>query len=64
MVTILIAAYGFYLVPVLLPNVIGLGRAPLLFDIGQFIVHGIVTPHKLGSFYSPSLAAVPLLHSR
>src|SRR5947209_4876735 len=39
-----------------------LGLAPVLFGFGQFIVHGVVTPRKLGSFYNPGLAAVLLLH--
>jgi hypothetical protein len=62
MVTNLLAAYGFYLLPVFLPNVIWLGLAPVLSGFGQFIVHGIQTPRKLGSFYNPGLAAVLLLH--
>jgi Protein of unknown function with HXXEE motif len=62
MVTNLVAAYGFYLLPVFLPNVIWFGLAPVLFGFGQFIVHGIYTPRKLGSFYNPGLAAVILLH--
>jgi Protein of unknown function with HXXEE motif len=62
MVVNVLAAYGFYLIPVFFPNAYWLGIAPTLFGFGQFIVHGIVTPRKLGSFYSPGLGAVVFLH--
>lgn len=62
MVGNVIAAYFFYLLPVFFPNMIWLGIAPTLFGISQFIVHGIVTPKKLGQFYNPGLGAVVLLH--
>lgn len=62
MITNLLATYVFYLVPVFLPNVIWLGLAPMIFGMGQFIVHGIVTNKKLKSFYNPGLGAVVLLH--
>nr|WP_248736158.1 HXXEE domain-containing protein [Neobacillus rhizosphaerae] len=51
-----------YLVPVFLPDVIWLGLAPMLFGMMQFVVHGIMTPKKLGQFYNPGLAAVVLGH--
>jgi hypothetical protein len=57
-----VAAYGFYLVPCFFPNVVWLGLAPTLFGFGQFGMHGVLTPKKLGSFYNPGLAAVVLLH--
>ena len=62
MIINVIAAYLFYLIPVFFPKVIWLGIAPTLFGFGQFIIHGIVTPKKLGSFYNPGLGAVVLLH--
>lgn len=62
MVLNVLAAYGFYLIPVFFPNVYWLGIAPTLFGFGQFIVHGIVTPRELGSFYNPGLGAVVFLH--
>lgn len=34
----------------------------MIFGIGQFIVHGIVTNKKLKTFYNPGLGAVVLLH--
>jgi Protein of unknown function with HXXEE motif len=57
-----IAAYGFYLVPVFFPTVIWLGLAPVLFGMLQFIGHGIVMNVKLRSVYNPGLAAVTLGH--
>lgn len=62
MVTNVLAAYVFYLIPVFFPNIIWLGLAPMVFGIGQFVVHGIVTNKKLKTFYNPGLGAVVLLH--
>ena len=62
MVVNVLVAYGFYLLPVFFPRIFWLGIAPTLFGFGQFIVHGIVTPRKLGKIYNPGLAAVVLLH--
>jgi Protein of unknown function with HXXEE motif len=62
MIINILAAYFFYLLPVFLPGMIWLGIAPTLFGFGQFIIHGIVTPKKLGQFYNPGLGAVILLH--
>ncbi len=62
MVVNVLAAYGFYLVPVFLPTVIWLGLAPVLFGMLQFVVHGVVTNVKLRSAYNPGLAAVVLGH--
>ena len=62
MIINVLAAYFFYLLPVFFPDMIWLGIAPTLFGFGQFIIHGIVTPKKLGQFYNPGLGAVVLLH--
>jgi hypothetical protein len=62
MVVNVLAAYGFYLVPVFFPAVVWLGLAPVLFGILQFVVHGVVTNVKLRSLYNPGLAAVALGH--
>jgi hypothetical protein len=62
MIINVLAAYFFYLLPVFLPDIVWLGIAPTLFGFGQFIIHGIVTPKKLGQFYNPGLGAVVLLH--
>lgn len=62
MITNVLGAYVFYLIPVFFPNIIWLGLAPMVFGIGQFFVHGIVTNKKLKTFYNPGLGAVVLLH--
>jgi Protein of unknown function with HXXEE motif len=62
MIVNVLAAYGFYLLPVFLPRVIWLGIAPTLFGFSQFIIHGIITNKKMRSFYNPGLAAVVVLH--
>lgn len=62
MITNVVVTYIMYLLPVFLPDVIWLGLAPMLFGMLQFIVHGIVTPKKLGQFYNPGLGAVAFGH--
>lgn len=62
MITNVVISYSMYLIPVFFPNVIWLGLAPMLFGMMQFIVHGIMTPKKLGQFYNPGLGAVILGH--
>jgi len=48
-----------YLLPVFLPNVLWLGFMPILFGMSQFIMHGILTPRKIGNkIYSPGFCAV------
>lgn len=45
------------------PNVLWLVLSVLvLFGIGQFVIHGIVTDAKLKSFYNPGLGAVVVGH--
>jgi len=59
MVTNLIFAYVFYLLPVFFPNVVWLGLAPVLLGLSvQFIGHVIYVNIKLRTFYSPGAAAV------
>lgn len=55
-------AYVIYLLPVLFPNVIWLGIAPMLMGMMQFMVHGIMTNLKMKSIYNPGLGAVVFLH--
>ena len=55
-------AYIMYLLPVLLPNVIWLGLAPMFMGFMQVFVHGIVTNIRMRSFYNPGLGAVIFLH--
>lgn len=62
MVTNVVCAYIFYLLPVFFHNIIWLGLAPILFGLSQFIVHGIITPKKIGRFYNPGLGAVIIGH--
>jgi hypothetical protein len=57
-----LAAYGFYLIPVFFPTVLWLGLAPVLFGMLQIVVHGIAVNVKLRSLYNPGLAAVVLGH--
>jgi hypothetical protein len=58
LVTNVLCAYVFCLVPVFFPHVIWLGLAPMLSWFGQFIVHGIATNRKLKSLYNPGLGVV------
>jgi len=58
MVTNVVTAYLFYLLPVFFPNIVWLGLAPIIFGVMQFLVHGIITPPKIGRFYNPGLGAV------
>ena len=62
MLTNCLFSYVIYLLPIIFPNVIWLGIAPMLMGMMQFIVHGIMTNLKLKSVYNPGLGAVVLLH--
>lgn len=54
--------YVIYLLPILLPDVIWLGIAPMLMGMMQFMVHGIMTNIKMKTLYNPGLGAVVFLH--
>ena len=54
--------YVIYLLPILLPDVIWLGIAPMLMGMMQFLVHGIMTNVRMKSIYNPGLGAVVFLH--
>ena len=54
--------YVIYVLPILLPNVIWLGIAPMLMGMMQFLIHGIMTNIKMKSIYNPGLGAVVFLH--
>lgn len=56
------AGYTFYIVPILLPNLIWLGLVQVLFGVAQFAIHGIVINRRLKAWYNPGLAAVVFLH--
>ena len=62
MLTNCIFTYGIYLLPLLFPNVIWLGIAPMLMGIMQFVFHGLMTNLRMKTCYNPGLAAVVLLH--
>ncbi|MGA4463145.1 HXXEE domain-containing protein [Bacillus bombysepticus] len=62
MITNVVIVYIMYLIPIFFSGVIWLGLAPMLFGMMQFMVHGIMTPKKLGQFYNPGLGAVVLGH--
>jgi len=55
-------AYPFYILPIVFPNLIWLGLAPVLFGMAQFGAHGILINRKLHSLYNPGLFAVVFLH--
>ena len=62
MITNCIATYGFYLLPIIFPNIIWLGLAPMFFCFIQLLMHGgggIVLMKKL---YNPGLIAVVFGH--
>jgi hypothetical protein len=54
--------YAFYLAAVLLPGVIWLGLAQVLFGMAQIGVHGVLINRKLRRPYNPGMASVLLLH--
>lgn len=55
-------AHVIYLLPILFPDMIWLGIAPMLMGMMQFMVHGIMTNIKMKSIYNPGLGAVVFLH--
>ncbi|MCG7406495.1 HXXEE domain-containing protein [Paenibacillus sp. ACRRX] len=62
MIINLIIAYVFYLLPILLPNVIWLALAPIFMGFFQFIWHGIFANIKAKTLYNPGLFAVLVFH--
>lgn len=62
MIINLIIAYGFYLFPLLFPDVIWLGLAPMLMGFFQFIWHGIFANIKAKTLYNPGLFSILVLH--
>jgi Protein of unknown function with HXXEE motif len=55
-------AYPFYILPIILPKLIWLGLAQVLFGMAQLGVHGILINKKLHAIYNPGLFAVVFLH--
>jgi len=63
MVINVVAAYIVYALPVFFPRLLWLGFMPIVFGMSQFIMHGILTPRKIGNkFYSPGFCAVAFGH--
>ena len=62
MFTNVIAAFILYGLPFFFPDAIWLSLAPMLFNFGQLMVHGVATNRTLHGFYNPGLAAVVFLH--
>lgn len=57
-----ILAYPFYILAILLPGVIWLGLAQVIFGMMQIFMHGIFINLRMKSWYNPGLAAVIFLH--
>ena len=51
-----------YGLPVLFPDVIWLSMGPMLFNLGQLFVHGVMTNKIMKRVYNPGLGAVVFLH--
>lgn len=63
MVINVFGVYVFYLLPVFMPDRLWISFAPIVAGLMQFVIHGILTPKKLGNrFYSPGLVAVLFGH--
>lgn len=62
MVINLLIAYGFYLLPVIFPDQIWMGLAPIFMGFFQLLWHGVFANSKIKGIYNPGLAAVILLH--
>lgn len=54
-------AWSFYILALLLPNVIWIGLATVLFGMLQFVVHGIIVNRKMRTLYNPGLFTVIVL---
>ncbi len=55
-------AWTFYGIAFFFPDVIWLCLAPMIFNIGQLIVHGVATNKAMKSIYNPGLFSVVFLH--
>ncbi len=62
MFTNVVTAIPFYGLPFFFPNNIGLCLGPMIFNIGQVVVHGVATNKALKGIYNPGLGAVVFLH--
>jgi len=57
-----IFGYPFYIIAIILPDVIWLGLAQVFFGMAQIVVHGVIFNVKMKRLYNPGLAAVVFLH--
>jgi Protein of unknown function with HXXEE motif len=55
MIVNVVAAYPFLLAPAIFTGQIWLGLAGVLFWVGQFVVHGILTNAKFKTVYNPGM---------
>lgn len=62
MFTNVVSAVVLYGLPFFFPNVMWLCLAPMLFNVLQLVIHGVVTNIKLKGVYNPGLFAVVCLH--
>ena len=58
----LIAAFGFYLLPVFFPEVLWLGIAPVIFGLIQIIPHVFIANIGLRTWYNPGFFSVVFGH--
>jgi hypothetical protein len=50
-----LAAYPFYLVPIFFPSLIWLALAPMMFNLGELLLHGVAATAATKSPYNPGL---------
>ena len=50
-----VAGYPFYVVPIFFPDVIWLGLAPIMFNLAELLLHGVVAVTATKSPYNPGL---------
>jgi hypothetical protein len=52
-----VAAYPLYVVPIFFPDLIWLGLAPILFNLMELMLHGVLAIAATKSPYNPGLAS-------
>lgn len=57
-VTNVFVAWTHYILPIIFPDIIWLGFAPLLFGMMQIVFHGIMVNKKLHTIYNPGLISI------
>ena len=61
-VTNVFVAWAHYALPIIFPDVIWLGFAPVLFGMAQIVFHGIMVNKKMHSIYNPGVFSVVFVH--